>query len=88
MTAPCAYGTSTGPKAGGGAIHAKSQAGILFIDGPSGDNSRRSKRVDSGVTESVAVDSHLNRAFVAVQSREFSPSAVLRFGALRALTGN
>ncbi|KAJ9152136.1 F-box only protein 31-B [Pleurostoma richardsiae] len=51
-----------------GAIYAKSRPGILFIDGPGADNSRRSKRIDSGVTECVSVDSTLHRAFFAVQS--------------------
>ncbi|KAK0632075.1 hypothetical protein B0T14DRAFT_559797 [Immersiella caudata] len=51
-----------------GAIIAKSRPGILFIDGPNADNSRRSKRVDSGVTECVSVDSELHRAFFAIQS--------------------
>ncbi|KAK3935916.1 hypothetical protein QBC46DRAFT_270696 [Diplogelasinospora grovesii] len=51
-----------------GAVLAKSKPGILFIDGPGADNSRRSKRVDSGVTECVSVDSRRHRAFFAVQS--------------------
>jgi len=54
-----------------GAIVAKSRPGILFLDGPGADNNRRSKRVDSGVTECVSVDSWHNRAFFAVQSRKF-----------------
>jgi hypothetical protein len=53
-----------------GAIVAKSRPGILFIDGPGADNTRRSKRVDSGVTECVTVDSYRHKAFFAVQSRE------------------
>lgn len=53
-----------------GAIVARSRPGILFIDGPSADNRRRSKRIDSGVTECVSVDSGLHKAFFAVQSRE------------------
>lgn len=53
-----------------GAIVARSRPGILFIDGPSADNSRRSKRIDSGVTECVSVDSWDHRAFFAVQSRK------------------
>ncbi|KAK3393647.1 hypothetical protein B0H63DRAFT_22696 [Podospora didyma] len=56
-----------GTKGKRGAIVAKSRAGILFIDGPGADNSRRSKRVDSGVTECVSVDSHQHRAYFAVQ---------------------
>ncbi|KAK3693537.1 hypothetical protein B0T22DRAFT_42611 [Podospora appendiculata] len=51
-----------------GAIVAQSRPGILFIDGPGADNNRRSKRVDSGVTECVSVDSRQHRAFFAVQS--------------------
>ncbi|KAK3341256.1 hypothetical protein B0T25DRAFT_336173 [Lasiosphaeria hispida] len=51
-----------------GAIVARSRPGILFIDGPAADNTRRSKRVDSGVTECVSVDSQQHRAFFAVQS--------------------
>jgi hypothetical protein len=54
-----------------GAIVARSRPGILFIDGPGADNRRRSKMIDSGVTECVSVDSQLHRAFFAVQSREF-----------------
>ena len=53
-----------------GAIVARSRPGILFIDGPDADNRRRSKRVDSGVTECVSVDSYRHRAYFAVQSRE------------------
>ncbi|KAK3335359.1 hypothetical protein B0T19DRAFT_447036 [Cercophora scortea] len=51
-----------------GAIVAQSRPGILFIDGPGADNNRRSKRIDSGVTECVSVDSRQHRAFFAVQS--------------------
>jgi hypothetical protein len=53
-----------------GAIVARSRPGILFIDGPGADNTRRSKRIDSGVTECVTVDSERHRAFFAVQSRK------------------
>jgi hypothetical protein len=53
-----------------GGIVARSKPGILFIDGPGADNHRRSKRVDSGVTECVSVDSWQHRAFFAVQSRK------------------
>lgn len=59
-----------------GAIVARSRPGVLFIDGPGGDNSRRSKRIDSGVTECVSVDSWQHRAFFAVQSRKLC----VRFG--------
>jgi hypothetical protein len=51
-----------------GSILAKSKPGILFIDGPAADNSRASKRVDSGVTECVSVDNQRHRAFFAIQS--------------------
>lgn len=60
----------TGAKGRKGAIYAKSQPGILFIDGPSADNSSRSKRIDSGFTDCVSVDSKLHLAFFAVQSRK------------------
>jgi len=53
-----------------GAIISRSKPGILFIDGPGSDNNRRDKRVDSGVTECVSVDSQQHRAFFAVQSRK------------------
>ncbi|KAM7194268.1 hypothetical protein V8F20_008015 [Naviculisporaceae sp. PSN 640] len=62
-------GTREDSKRRRGAIIAKSRPGILFIDGPGTDNSLRSKRVDSGVTECVSVDSWHDRAFFAVQSR-------------------
>ncbi|KAK4129636.1 hypothetical protein N657DRAFT_610174 [Parathielavia appendiculata] len=57
-----------GTKGKRGAIVARSRPGILFIDGPGADNRRRSKMIDSGVTECVSVDSRLHRAFFAVQS--------------------
>ncbi|KAH8899304.1 hypothetical protein GQ53DRAFT_306456 [Thozetella sp. PMI_491] len=50
-----------------GAILSRSAPGILFVDGPGDDNNRRSRRVDSGVTECVSVDSTRHRAFFAVQ---------------------
>lgn len=53
-----------------GAIVGRSKPGILFVDGPGAENNRRSKRIDSGVTECVSVDSWKHRAFFAVQSRE------------------
>lgn len=55
-----------------GSVVAKSKPGLLFVDGPQGDNNRASKRVDSGVTECVSVDNQRHRAFFAVQSRESS----------------
>lgn len=62
----------TGTKGRKGAICARSRPGILYVDGPSADNSSRSKRIDSGVTECVSVDSKLHLAFFAVQNREFA----------------
>ena len=59
-----------GTRGGRGKIVARSRPGVLFIDGPGADNSRRSKRIDSGVTECVSVDSWQHRAFFAVQSRK------------------
>lgn len=53
-----------------GGIVGRSKPDILFIDGPSGQNQRRSKRIDTGVTECVSVNHHSHRAFFAVQSRE------------------
>ena len=53
-----------------GGIMAKSRPDILFIDGPGGQNTRRSKKIDTGVTECVSVDHNRQRAFFAVQSRE------------------
>lgn len=69
-----------------GAIVARSRPGILFIDGPDADNDRRSKKIDSGVTECVSVDSQLHRAFFAVQSRMYrhmSPPKKLHCGLTR-----
>jgi hypothetical protein len=60
-----------GTRARRGAIWARSKPGILFVDGSDTDNSQRSKRIDSGVTECVSVDSYQHRAFFAVQSRMF-----------------
>ncbi|OAA54449.1 F-box domain containing protein [Cordyceps fumosorosea ARSEF 2679] len=51
-----------------GSIIGRSKPDILFIDGPSGQNQRRSKRIDTGVTECVSVGHRNNRAFFAVQS--------------------
>ncbi|KAJ3481303.1 hypothetical protein NLG97_g7853 [Lecanicillium saksenae] len=51
-----------------GSILGRSKPDILFIDGPSGQNQRRSKRIDTGVTECVSVNHQNNRAFFAVQS--------------------
>ncbi len=61
-----------------GAVLAKSRPGILFVDGPAADNSRRSKRIDSGVTECVSIDSQRHLAYFAVQSRKSTYRVVLR----------
>lgn len=59
-----------GTRGKAGSILATSKSDILFIDGPGSINTRRSKRVDTGVTECVSVDNHRHRAYFAVQSRE------------------
>ncbi|KAG6007990.1 hypothetical protein E4U21_005224 [Claviceps maximensis] len=51
-----------------GRIVATSEPDILFIDGPGSQNSKRSKKIDTGVTECVSVDNDTHRAFFAVQS--------------------
>ncbi|KAJ4164377.1 hypothetical protein LMH87_006053 [Akanthomyces muscarius] len=51
-----------------GSIVGRSKPDILFIDGPGGQNQRRSKRIDTGVTECVSVNHQNNKAFFAVQS--------------------
>lgn len=48
-----------------GATVAKSSAGILYLDGP--QTMGRSRKIDTGVTECISVDSFSNKAFVAVQ---------------------
>lgn len=68
----------TGARVRKGAIYAKSRPGILFIDGPSADNSSRSKRIDSGFTECVSVDSKLHLAFFAVQNRKLCMTSSTR----------
>lgn len=70
-----------------GAIVARSRPGILFIDGPGADNSRRSKRIDSGVTECVSVDSWQHRAFFAVQSRKCDLNRDSKIPSFREVTG-
>ncbi|KAH7001663.1 hypothetical protein EDB80DRAFT_686596 [Ilyonectria destructans] len=51
-----------------GGIVATSQPNILFTDRRGNDNNRRSKRIDTGVTECVSVNNNGHRAFFAVQS--------------------
>jgi hypothetical protein len=52
-----------------GGILAQSAPDILFIDGPGSGNARRSKKVDTGVTDCVSVNHFGHKAFFAVQSR-------------------
>jgi hypothetical protein len=63
-----------------GGIIGRSSPDILFIDGPSGQNTRRSKRIDTGVTDCVSVNHQNNRAFFAVQSRRCLSSAASSLG--------
>ncbi|KAF5245172.1 hypothetical protein FOXYS1_15213, partial [Fusarium oxysporum] len=51
-----------------GGIIATSKPDILFIDGRGDQNTRRSKKIDTGVTECVSVNNSNNRAVFAVQS--------------------
>ncbi|OAQ83243.1 F-box domain-containing protein [Purpureocillium lilacinum] len=51
-----------------GSIVARSKPDILFFDGPNGQNTRRSKKIDTGVTECVSINNDGHRAFFAVQS--------------------
>ncbi|KAK7397917.1 hypothetical protein QQX98_012720 [Neonectria punicea] len=51
-----------------GGIVATSRPDILFTDKRGSDNARRSKRIDTGVTECVSVNNNGHRAFFAVQS--------------------
>ncbi|KAG6002793.1 hypothetical protein E4U54_000787 [Claviceps lovelessii] len=58
----------TGSRGQRGRIVATSKPDILFIDGPGSQNSKRSKKIDTGVTECVSVNNDSHRAFFAVQS--------------------
>ncbi|SPJ79753.1 uncharacterized protein FTOL_08144 [Fusarium torulosum] len=51
-----------------GGIIATSQPDILFFDGRGDQNTRRSKKIDTGVTECVSVNNSNHRAVFAVQS--------------------
>ncbi|KAF5662085.1 hypothetical protein FCIRC_11603 [Fusarium circinatum] len=51
-----------------GGIIASSKPDILFFDGRGDQNTRRSKKIDTGVTECVSVNNSNNRAVFAVQS--------------------
>ncbi|KAE9566488.1 hypothetical protein CGCF415_v005977 [Colletotrichum fructicola] len=48
-----------------GAMVGKSRDGVLYLDGP--QTMGRSRKIDTGVTECIAVDDFSGRAFVAVQ---------------------
>lgn len=60
----------TGARGRKGAIYAKSNPGILFIDGAEAGSNNRSKRIDTTCTECLSIDSKLHLAFFAVQSRK------------------
>ena len=60
-----------GTRARQGAIIGCSAPGILFADGPGDDTNRRSRKIDSGVTECVSVDSQRHRAWFAVQNSKW-----------------
>ncbi|KOS19797.1 hypothetical protein ESCO_000326 [Escovopsis weberi] len=60
-----------GTRTRAGAVLVRSRQDILFADGPGSQNLRRSKRVDTGVTECVRVDNYAHRAYFAVQSNLF-----------------
>ncbi|KAI2777522.1 hypothetical protein F4815DRAFT_448269 [Daldinia loculata] len=51
-----------------GSILSKSNPGLLCADGPGADLSRRSKMINTGVTECVSIDSANHVAFFAIQS--------------------
>lgn len=58
-----------------GAVLGKSAEGMLFSYGHDPAAARRENRINS-VTECVSVDSQSNRAFFAVQSREYSEAVL------------
>ncbi|KAF3057102.1 hypothetical protein GL218_05978 [Daldinia childiae] len=51
-----------------GSILSRSNPGLLCADGPGADLSRRSKMINTGVTECVSIDSVNHVAFFAIQS--------------------
>lgn len=53
-----------------GGIVATSRPDILFFDGRGDQNTRRSKKIDTGVTECVSVSNSNHKAVFAVQSRK------------------
>lgn len=54
-----------------GGILATSRPDILFFGGRGDHNTKRSKKIDTGVTECVSVNHNSHRAVFAVQSRKF-----------------
>lgn len=66
-TGPCVWDVK-GTRGRRGGIVARSKPDVLFLDGPGGQNTRRSKKVDGGIVEGVSVDNSGHRAFFAVQS--------------------
>lgn len=62
-----------------GEIVQRSDEAILFAHGPDVDNTARLRRVDSGVTECISVDSKRHRAYVAVQSRKCDAESIAQW---------
>lgn len=65
-----------------GAIVGRSRSGILSVDNnPQPGDGRRSKMINTGVTECISIDSAQNRAYVAVQSGKdpFHPPSILKY---------
>lgn len=59
----------SGTKGRKGSIIARSKSGLLSVDpGPQKNTNKRSKMINTGVTECISVDSNRNRAYFAVQS--------------------
>ena len=56
-----------------GSILSRSEPNTLFLDNQGGQNTRRSKRFNTGITECVSVDNYRHKAFFAVQSRKCKP---------------
>lgn len=59
-----------GTSARRGAVLGSSRPGLLYPDRHDSDGKGQARGVDSGVTESVSVDSHTNRGFFAVGNRK------------------
>lgn len=60
-----------GTSARRGAVLTSSRPGLLYSGGRNSDGAKQERRIDSGVTESVSVDSQSNRGFFAVQNRKW-----------------